>query len=301
MKKTLFIVICVCVSVSRCAAQDKPVAADGMIVGVDKTALSILISCEAIPGYMDAMEMQFKVRSATVLDGLRPGVTVHFAMAKSGAEMFADDIQIVRKVNGEAEPAEAARLEVLRRAVNPATSRKAVEVGQEVPDFALIDQEHKEIHFSQFRGKVVALTFGYSRCPNPNYCFRLSNNLALLQRRFSGPKSKELMLITVLMDPANDQAEALTAYAEAWKADPATWHFLTGPVEQVRNVAALFGMNFWNDEGFLTHSFRTAVVDRDGRLVANLEGNQFTAKQLGDVVESVLDGKTRDADAAGKR
>ena len=292
MKKTL-IAICLCACVSRCPAQEKRVAADGMVVAVDREALSVDVSCEAIPGYMDAMEMQFKVRSAVVLDGLRPGVTVHFAMVQSGSEIFAEDIQVVTKVNGEAEPAEAARLDVLRHAINPAASRQAVEVGQEVPDFALIDQEQKQIHFSQFRGKVVALTFGYSRCPNPNYCFRLSNNLAQLQRRFSGPKSKELMLVTVLMDPANDQAEALTAYAGAWKADPATWHFLTGPVEQVRSVAALFGMNFWNDEGFLTHSFHTAVIDRDGRLVANLEGNQFTSKQLGDVVEDVLDGKTK--------
>ena len=62
-------------------------------------------------------------------------------------------------------------------------------------------------------------------------------------------------------------------YAKAWKSDPEHWSFLTGSVDQVRAVAALFGMNFWDDEGFWTHSFHTAVIDRDGRLVGNLEGN----------------------------
>jgi len=47
-------------------------------------------------------------------------------------------------------------------------------------------------------------------------------------------------------------------------------------------------MNFWADEGFLTHSFHTVVIDREGSLAANLEGNQFTAEQLGDLVETVL-------------
>ena len=50
-------------------------------------------------------------------------------------------------------------------------------------------------------------------------------------------------------------------------------------------------MDFWNDEGALIHSFTTAVIDRQGRLAATLEGNQFTAEQLGDVVKTVLERK----------
>jgi protein SCO1/2 len=48
-------------------------------------------------------------------------------------------------------------------------------------------------------------------------------------------------------------------------------------------------MNFWRTEGLLTHSLHTAVLDRSGKLVANIEGNQFTAQQLGDLVETVMD------------
>ena len=36
----------------------------------------------------------------------------------------------------------------------------------------------------------------------------------------------------------------------------------------------------------IIHSFSTAVIDRQGTLAANLEGNQFTPQQLGDVVPS---------------
>lgn len=135
---------------------------------------------------------------------------------------------------------------------------------------------------------MVALTFAYSRCPNPNYCFRLSTNLSRLSRRFHDLTGRDLVLVTIVIDPDEDQGKALERYADTWKADPAAWHFLTGKLTDVRAVAELFGMNFWNDEGFLTHSFHAVVIDREGRLAANLEGNQFTAEQLGDLVETVL-------------
>ena len=38
------------------------------------------------------------------------------------------------------------------------------------------------------------------------------------------------------------------------------------------------------------HSFHTVIIDRQGKLAANLEGNDFTAQQLGDLVETVLAG-----------
>ncbi len=49
-------------------------------------------------------------------------------------------------------------------------------------------------------------------------------------------------------------------------------------------------MAFYPDEGLLVHSFHTVVVDRNGTLAANLEGNDFSGVQLGDLVKSVLDG-----------
>jgi protein SCO1/2 len=51
----------------------------------------------------------------------------------------------------------------------------------------------------------------------------------------------------------------------------------------------MFGMNFWPEMGMLAHTMHTAVIDRQGRLVANLEGNEFSAEQLGNLLETVMD------------
>jgi len=260
----------------------------GILLQVDPGKGAITVSCDAIPGYMEAMEMPFEVREPVVLKTLVPGTTVRFTMVERQHKDFAEHLQTIKVTNYETEPIEADRLTYLHRAMDPAAAARIVPVGQLVPDFTLTDQAQHATHLAQFRGKVVALTFAYSRCPNPNYCFRLSNNLSRVARRFPKYAGRDLILVTIVIDPNEDQGKALERYADTWKADPATWHFLTGKLSDIRNIADLFGMNFWNDEGFLTHSFHTVVIDRDGRLAANLEGNQFTADQLGDLVGTVL-------------
>ena len=64
-----------------------------------------------------------------------------------------------------------------------------------------------------------------------------------------------------------------------------------GSVSDVKRVSGTFGVEFWKDEGLLIHSFGTSVIDRRGTLVGNLEGNQFTAEQLGDLVQTAMDRK----------
>jgi protein SCO1/2 len=263
-------------------------AVQGILLKIDAAKNTIVVSCDPIPDYMDAMEMPFTVRDPDVLKTLAPGTTIRFTMVEQNGEDYAEHVKTVGVTNFESEPTTAGRLTILHRTLDPAAAARIVQVGKPVPDFTLTDQVGNATRLSQFNGKVVALTFGYARCPNPNYCFRLSNNLAQLKRRFQAVAGSDLMLVTIVIDPAQDRGKALEGYADTWKADPAAWRFLTGSIADVRAAAELFGMNFWSDEGFMTHSFHTVVIDREGKLAANLEGNQFSADQLGDLVDVVL-------------
>jgi protein SCO1 len=261
-------------------------AAKGIVLKADAVHRTLTVSCEAIPNYMDAMEMQFSVRDVAAIANLKPGTAVSFTIVSHGKSLYAEDILVRSMANLESEPLEAGKLAALHSAMRPET--KPIAVGERVPDFALTDQAGKEIRLSQFAGKVVLLTFGYSRCPNPNYCFRLSNNLARVEKRFREEAGRELVLMTVVIDPEHDKGAELVNYAAVWKADPAIWHFLTGPLPDVQRVAGMFGTDFWSDDGFVTHTLHTAIVDREGRLAANLEGNAFTGEQLGDLVETAM-------------
>ncbi len=148
----------------------------------------------------------------------------------------------------------------------------------------MIDQARQRVSLSSLTGKVVVVNFVYTRCALPQFCLRVSNNFGVLQKRFVKELGREVVLVTITFDPERDTPEVLAAYASQWKADPKTWHFLTGAVADVRKVCALFGVEYFPDEGLMNHTLRTAVIDRGGTLVASIEGNTYSPEQLGDLI-----------------
>jgi protein SCO1 len=265
----------------------------GLILDVDRPHHTIVVSHQEIPGVMEAMVMPFVVREPKELDGLEANVLVDFVVAVEKDALYAENVRRHEFTSADPQPQNAARMKLLESLTSTGPTVQGLEIGDPVPDFKLIDQKSQPVVFSQLSGKVVALSFMYTKCRLANYCFRLSNNLGVVQRRFHERLGKDLVLLTITFDPANDEPEGLAKYAATWKADPRTWHFLTGAVPEVRRVCHMFGMNFWPDMGMITHTLRTVVVDREGRVAANLEGNEFTPQQLGDLVESVMNRKSR--------
>jgi protein SCO1 len=263
-------------------------AISGLVLRVDASHRSMTVSCRSVPGYMDAMTMPFDVRDAKMLDGIKPGATIDFNLVVNGDSSYAENIRVHPYENLEQEPLEARRLAIVSKLANPVAAVSVLNEQQPVPEFILIDQARNKMAFSRFKGKVVVLSFAYVRCPNPAYCYRLTNHLGELQKRFAKSLGSDLVLLTIIIDPEHDQNDAINKYAAMWNANSQSWHFLTGPLPEVQRVSRMFGMEFWSDDGFLTHSFHTVVIDRQGKLFANLEGNQFTSQQLGDLVQTVL-------------
>jgi protein SCO1/2 len=219
------------------------------------------------------------------LTDLKPGAYVAFTLVVEKKRSYAEGIRIHRYEASEREPLLARRLRMLQ------APHATVKPGDAVPDFTLNNQAGRPVALSQLAGKVVAVTFIYTSCPLPDYCFRLSNNLGQLNQRFAGRMGRDLVLLSISFDPVHDQPSVLAKYASTWKADPESWHFLTGPLDNVKAVTRQFGLNYWPEEGYLTHTLHTLVIDRRGRLAADFEGNQFTARQLGDYVEVLMAGK----------
>ena len=283
MKRGILIgaAVCLC-AVSAPAAERHPVTA--IILKIDRPHRSFVASCQAIPGYMAAMAMPFFVRDEKALDGLQPSMPVDFTLVVEKSRSYAESIRIHRYEPMEQEPLRVRRLQLLEGAEDPSLAANALKLGQPVPDFALTDQTGQRVAFSQFAGKVVALTFIYTSCPLPDYCIRLSNNFGRLNKRFAGRMGRDLILLTITFDPVHDDPKVMAKYAGTWKADAKSWHFLTGTLPEVKAVCRLFGLSFWQDEGWLTHSLHTIVIDRQGKLAANFEGNEFSAEQLGDFV-----------------
>lgn len=266
-------------------AQTKEYTITGMVLRVDPARRSFLVSHDAVPGLMAAMTMSFDVRDAKELTGVQPGNAVTFTLAVGQQSMRAERVRVVPYRSVEQDPLTARRLALLK---SLSAAPKPLPVGGMVPDFTLTDQARRQVRLSQFRGKVVALNFIYTSCALPQFCYRVANHFGVVQRRFRREAGREVVFLTVTFDPLRDTPEKLAEYAAQWNADPDVWHFLTGEAAAVRRVCNVFGVDFFPDEGLMNHSIRTAVIDRQGTLVANIEGNQYSAAQLGDLVETTL-------------
>jgi protein SCO1 len=258
----------------------------GMVLTVDIRANTVVISHDAVPDVMPAMTMPFVVQEARELNGLVPGAIVSFNLIIEKDRSHIEQLRVVRYESVEQDPLTARRLRLLQEMMR--ASAKAVDIGREVPDFSLTDQRHMRVSLSQFKGKVVAINFVYTNCALPEFCYRVANHFAVVAKRFNDRMGRDLVLLTVTFDPARDTPERLAEYAAQWNANASVWHLLTGTVADVRRVCGLFGVDSFADEGLINHSSRTAVIDRRGVIAASIEGNRYTAAQLGDLVETVL-------------
>ncbi len=262
------IVFSLCLFLCSCA---RHFHAQGIVLAIDQPNQTITISHRAIPGYMEAMTMPFHVEAARDLKNLAPGSRIDFELKMTRGAVLARHIHI-----------EQAALDGI---AVPKAQDKIVAIGEQTPDFTLIDQNGRAVTLSGLEGQLVAVDFIYTRCPLPDVCPRLSANFARLQKRFAG----KMVLLSITLDPRHDTPEALAEYAQRWRADAHTWRFLTGSEDAIRKVAGHFGVVYWSEEGAITHTSSTAIIDRAGRLSALVEGSSFTSQQLIDLVRTELD------------
>ncbi len=246
----------------------------GEVVRIDSTLLRLTVSHQAIPNYMNAMTMPFKVHDAGVLRGLAVGDSIQATLAVSRTESWLEKITVVGK--GETPPTLTA---------DQIITARVFRTGEPFPDESLLNQDGKRISLSAFRGKVVALTFIYTRCPLPDFCIRMSNQFARIQKTLQGDGTLagKWHLLSVSFDPKFDRPAVLKRYAGEYGADFSTWDFLTdpdtlGPV--IRRLADGLGLEYSEDEGLIDHNLRTVIIAPDGTLQKVITGNEWKPEEV---------------------
>lgn len=251
---------------SGCAKHYK---VEGLVVETDAAQRTILVSHRPIKGYMGAMAMPFHVASKENISKLAPGTRVAFDLRVGKHKSIATGIKTLEtKVDYQ-----------VPRPVNE------LAIGAAVPDFSLTDQSGRPVHLSDFRGRVVAVDFIYTRCPLPDVCPRLSAGFAYLNKHL---RDRAVTLLSITIDPQYDTPQVLDQYGRRYGADFASWHFLTGAQDQIQIVAGLFGLAYWPEEGSITHTVATAVIAPDGKLAARIAGSNYRPDQLRALIGHIL-------------
>ncbi len=251
----------------------------GKVVSVDKANKKAVIEHEEIPGFMEAMTMSFLIKEDWVWNDLTPGsdIRAELVVDETAKEPYwLEKIGIVAAPNPN-QPA-------------PPVDEGFAQIGKEVPDFTLTNQDGKRISLKDFRGKAVAITFIYARCPLADYCIAMSKNFSDAANELQNSDLKDkIRLLTISFDPENDTPEKLKQYGigylgkDSKATDFEVWQLAVGSEKEVRPIADFYGLRYEIDENDKTqfnHSLRTAVISPEGKVTKILPGNDWTPSVL---------------------
>jgi protein SCO1/2 len=128
-------------------------------------------------------------------------------------------------------------------------------------DFALRDQRGDLVRFSDQRGRVLLVTFLYTKCPD--VCPLIAENLNAALREL-GPDRAEVRVLAVSVDPEGDSPSAVRAYSRRHRLLP-EFHYLVGTRGELERVWKAYGVSaVARDPELVDHSAYTLLVDREG-------------------------------------
>ena len=147
------------------------------------------------------------------------------------------------------------------------------------PAFSLISQDGAEVTLQSLHGKVVAVTFIYTWCPD--ICPMLTDKMARVQDALGAAFGRDVAFVTITFDPERDTPEVLKTYAEAFDADLSGWSFLTGEPADVAEVVRSYGVvALPAAAGAIDHSTLTTLIDRDGVIRVQYVGYRFDPEEF---------------------
>ena len=115
----------------------------------------------------------------------------------------------------------------------------------------------------------------------------MSRNFSALQKELAKDYGDRFHLISISFDPEHDKPDVLKEYAGNFTKDFKTWSFATGTSEQINSVASLFGLTYQPEDGLITHTLRTALIDPYGRLVHIWKSNVWQPQEVLTMVKEI--------------
>jgi protein SCO1/2 len=282
MKQFLAIAILICAGFAAgCqSAPEKHYPIQGEVISTDPAKKLITVKHGDIPGLMPAMTMTYQVAEPKQIETLQPGDKISADLVVSESKGRLEKIVVVGKGDGKS---------------SPGTTQRIPEKGDAVPDFALVNQDGKIIHFSNYQGKVLLVTFIYTRCPLPDFCPRMNENFRAVQKllqEMPGATDRAEFL-SISFDPEHDTPAVLKHYASLYKKSVAgeksfDWQFAVPAAKDLPELAQFFGLVYQPGQAEIVHSLSTTVIGTDGKVEKWYSDNDWTPADAAQAISSLL-------------
>ena len=248
----------------------------GRSLAVDPGRQEITIKHDDIHGFMPGMTMPFKVSDARLLTGGRRAIW-------STATLVVEDDDGL-SVSRSTTTGHAALTEP-----PPPPDDGRPRAGRSGPGRAARRTKRaRRDRLSDWRGRVLAVTFIYTRCPLPDFCPLMDRHFAAVQRAIVADAAAARpgrAAVDQLRSGSTTRPPCSPTHARQAGADPRVWRFATGDARRDRPLRV---------DGSASPSFRdgsepgaaspTTCAPRsstpDGRLATILNGNDWTPADL---------------------
>ncbi|HET7535786.1 MAG TPA: SCO family protein [Candidatus Didemnitutus sp.] len=258
------------------APAEKRYAIKGEILEIKAAEKVLIIHHEAIPDYMPSMTMEFIVSKGDI-ENAKVGQRIRGEMFMQNGnihleKIWPDDTQTNSRVD--------AATKAL--AQDTATRGRGVyrEVGEDAPDFTLLDQEGRTVSVSSFRGKQVMLNFIFTRCPVATMCPAATMRMMALQKAAKEAGIKDVEFVSISLDPEYDTPGVLKEYAEVRGIDTSNFTFLTGPDAAVRHLLAQMGIIREFEGETIKHTLATVLINPQGRIAHRVDGSTWDTQEF---------------------
>lgn len=256
----------------------KSYAARGVVEKIAMGLKQATIHHQAIPGYMMEMTMDFSVRNTNEMGGISPKDEITFTL------VVGDDVEWIENIHRIGHSAET-----MANGVSMPTDMthglmiSELKPGDPLPDYPLTAEDGRQIRFSDYRGRVLAFTFFYTRCPLPDFCPRMNNYFEQARKSLMtdthAPTNWQFLSIS--FDSLFDTPEVLSNYAGVYRGDDANrWLFAAAPTNVLADIAMRLDLVVARQGDNISHNLRTVVLDPQGRIFRQLDGNQWTPQEL---------------------
>jgi protein SCO1/2 len=245
----------------------------GLVRAVPEGGRTLVVRHDEIPGYMPKMTMELNLRNPAEARGLAAGDEINFQLVATEETHWIEGIERLGRAVEPAEPPPAAAKSALPE----------LKPGDELPDAGLLAEDGRMVRFTDFRGRALAFTFFFTRCPLPDFCPRMGQHFRqareLLLARPGAPTNWQFLSLS--FDAEFDQPGVLTRYAQAYRgSDSDRWLYAAASPAVLSTLAPRLDFLYAREDGGFSHNLRTVVVDPRGRIHRQFDGNQWTAAEL---------------------
>ena len=150
-------------------------------------------------------------------------------------------------------------------------------VGDQVPPFALFDQDGQILTSEYFDGSITVLNFIFTRCSVADMCPASTQKMKKLQELSSQNQVPYVQFLSVSLDPEFDSPGVLKTYARGYGINEQNFKFGTARKTVIDDITKQLGISRKKDDGEpMDHTMRTMIVNSKRQIVYQIPGKSWS-------------------------